>query len=629
MSGIVGIVQQSGPVDRKLLTEMTDYLAFRGPDAQKTWCDGTVGFGHALLSTSRGAEKELQPASLDGEVWITADARLDARAELIAELEAKGCPKLNGATHAQLILHAHQVWGDECVAHLLGDFVFAIWDGRRRKLFCARDHLGIKPFYYAHLTDSLAFSNTLNCLRFHPGVSDQLNELAIADFLLFEANQDVATTAFANIRRLPPAHTLTLSEGVLRIARYWTLPVDGSIHFRRASECLERFQELLCSAVVDRTTDSVGVMMSGGLDSTTVAAAAKGMFGPRSLPIDLQAYTVVYDRLIPDQERHYTGLAARALGIPVHFMALDRYELFERWDQWGVCSPEPASSPLAAISFDCLQMISANHRVALTGYGGDPALSTSLSACFAKLLRQRKFGTALAGLLRYLTTEGRLSRLYLGTRLRILRSKFQKGDSYPPWLSRDFSSRLDLLHRWEQLGGVESADRRLLEGAPRPEAYEATASPFWPSLFEGHDPGVACVPLEFRHPFFDLRLLRFLLSLPALPWCADKQLLRKAMRGVFPDEIRLRRKSPAAGDAVVELMRRSQRCWRDLIAPSPQLANYVDWSRVPEPSGERDDEQLWVSLRPFSLNLWLNSSYLTHHTPERGRPSSFVPLSYI
>jgi len=628
MSGIVGIVQQSAPIDRKLLEEMTDFLAFRGPDAQKTWCEGAVGFGHALLCTAREGRKERQPASLDGEVWITADARLDARTELIAELEAKGLPKLNGATQAQLILYAYQVWGDECVAHLLGDFVFAVWDGRRRRLFCARDHLGIKPFYYAHLGDLLAFSNSLNCLRLHPGVSDRLNDLTIADFLLFEENQDVTTTAFADIGRLPPAHILTWSEGALRVARYWTLPVDGPSHFGRASEYVEHFRELLRTAVADRTPDSVGVMMSGGLDSTTVAAAAKGVLAARALSFDLQAYAVVYDRLIPDQERHYTGLAAKALSIPVHFMALDRYELFERWDQWGVCSPEPAISPLAAISFDCLQAISANHRVVLTGFGGDPLLSTSLSAYFAKLLRQRKFGAAMAGLARYLTTEGRLSRLYLRTRLRILRSRFQRTGSYPPWLSRDLASRLDLPHRWKQLSDAESVDRALLEDAPRPEAYEATISPFWPSLFEDYDPGVSCVPLDFRHPFFDLRLLRFLLSLPALPWCADKQLLRTAMRGVFPDEIRLRRKSPAAGDAVVERMRRSRRCWKDLIAPSPQLANYVDWSRVPEPSGERDDEQLWVNLRAFSLNLWLNSSYLFRRTPERGGPSS-VLLSYI
>ncbi len=624
MSGIVGIVQKSAvPLDQKLLQELTEYLAFRGPDALRTWCDGSVGFGHALLRTTRESPADHQPASLDGEVWITADARLDARAELILELEAKGRPKLNTATDAQLILHAYQVWGNDCVAHLLGDFVFAIWDSRLQRLFCARDHLGVKPFYYAHLADSLAFSNTLNCLRLHPGVSERLNDLAIADFLLFEENQDVTITVFADILRLPPAHILTWSEGALRVTRYWTLPVDGPSHFRRASECVERFQELLRVAVADRVTDSVGVMMSGGLDSTTVAAAAKGVLEARSLPADLQAYTAVYDRLVPDQERYYTGLAARALGIPVHFMVLDRYELFERWEKMGARSPEPASSPLAAAAFDQLQMISANHRVVLTGFGGDPALSTSLSAYFAKLLRKRKFVPAVAGLARYLTAEGRLSRLYLRTRLRILLSKIQERSLYPPWLSRDFSSRLQLEERWEQFNSAESPDRRLLEDSPRPEAYEATASSFWPGLFEEYDPGVTCVPLDFRHPFFDLRLLRFLLSLPALPWCADKQLLRTAMHGVFPDEIRLRRKSPVASDPIVELIRRSHRRWKDSIAPSPQLDSYVDWSRVPELSGERDAEKMWLTLRALSLNFWLQVYSHTLPAPERA-DRSFV-----
>ena len=605
MSGLVGIVQQSVPIDQKLLTEMTDYLAFRGPDAQNTWCQGTVGLGHALLSTTQKLENEYQPASLDGEIWITADARLDARAELIAELEAKGCPKLDGATSAQLILYAYCVWGDECVAHLLGDFVFAIWDSRKRRLFCSRDQLGVKPFFYASLRGSLAFSNTLNCLRLHPDVSDRLNDVAIADFLLFEENQDVSTTAFADIRRLPPAHTLTWSDGTLRIARYWTLPVVGPSYFARASECVARFRDLFNTAVADRTTDSVGVMMSGGLDSTTVAAAAKGCFGTHSLPLDIQAYTAVYDQLIPDQERHYSGIAARALGIPVHFMALDRYQPFERWEQPGVCPPEPSSSPLAAASFDCFQVIATKHRVVLTGHGGDPALSTSLSAHFAKLFRQRKFAAALLGLARYLTTKGRFSRLYLRTRLHILRTKLQTDDSYPPWFSRDFSSRCDLLHRWQQLSNAEPVDQHLLEDAPRPEAYREMFSPSLPGQFEDYDAGVTCMPLDIRHPFFDLRLLRFLLSLPALPWCADKQLLRMGTGGVLPDDIRFRRKSPAAGDAVVELVRRSRKRWKGSIVLSPQLASYVDWNRVPEPWAVRDNEQSWITLRAFALNLWL------------------------
>src|SRR5439155_8594613 len=104
---------------------------------------------------------------------------------------------------------------------------FAIWDGRRRRLFCARDHFGVKPFFYSSSPGSFIFSNTLNALRLHPGVSDALNEPAIGDFLLFDFNQNPATTTFADIQRLPAAHCLTWSaEQGLKIRRYWSLAVD-------------------------------------------------------------------------------------------------------------------------------------------------------------------------------------------------------------------------------------------------------------------------------------------------------------------------------------------------------------------------------------------------------------------
>ena len=205
MSGIVGIINLEGAtVDRQLLQQMTEFMAYRGPDVQDIWVDGNVGFGHALLRTTSESLGEQQPCSLDGEVWITADARIDNRAELIEKLNSS--IDLKTVTDVELILRAYQVWEEDCVKHLLGDFAFAIWDSRVQRLFCARDHFGVKPFYYARVGNSLIFGNTLNGVRIHPQVSDELNDLAIADFLLFGYNQELDTTTFADIQRLPPAH---------------------------------------------------------------------------------------------------------------------------------------------------------------------------------------------------------------------------------------------------------------------------------------------------------------------------------------------------------------------------------------------------------------------------------------
>ncbi len=177
MSGIVGIFRRRGvPVERALLQSLTNFLAYRGPDSQEIWLDeGAVGFGHTMLRATREAAGEHQPTSLGGRLWITADARIDCRDELVEKLDASGRKVELTAPDSELILHGYDVWGDKCVLHLRGDFAFAVWDAVRARLFCARDHFGIKPFFYTAKEDLFLFSNTLNCLRMHPEISDEIN----------------------------------------------------------------------------------------------------------------------------------------------------------------------------------------------------------------------------------------------------------------------------------------------------------------------------------------------------------------------------------------------------------------------------------------------------------------------
>src|SRR5438876_4139153 len=141
MSGLVGMLNLDGAaVDGSLLARMTAYLAFRGPDGQRVQVTKNVGFGHALLRITEESANEAQPFTLDGRRWIVADARVDARQDLIAELRAQGHKEFTSdATDVELILRAYCVWGADCVTHLLGDFTFAVWDELRQALFCARD----------------------------------------------------------------------------------------------------------------------------------------------------------------------------------------------------------------------------------------------------------------------------------------------------------------------------------------------------------------------------------------------------------------------------------------------------------------------------------------------------------
>lgn len=627
MSGIAGIVNLDGaPVDRALLERMTRFMAYRGPDGQEVWQQGPVGFGHALLRATDESATEWQPCSLDGQNWITADARIDARPELIRELQPHGRHCAAAAADCELILHAYAVWGEECVQHLLGDFAFAIWDGRARRLFCARDHFGIKPFCYAQASGSLVFSNTLDAIRLHPLVPGDLNDQAIADFLLFGWNLEFDSTAFSGIFRLPPAHTLAWSEGGLRIRRYWALPLEEPVRYSRPTECVKHFQELLRTAVSDRLrTSSVGVLMSGGLDSTSVAATAKELLSRRPSGYDLRAHTAI-DEEASDEEGHYAGLVAGALGIPIHYLSTGGYNLFERCEEPEFRQPEPADFSVQATGVDLYRQAASHGRVLLTGQGGDPIFHPQSWPYIAWLAKHSEWVQLAREVGGYILSHRTIPPPLIGlrTRLRRMLRLPIRQSPYPTWLHPEFESRMRLRDHWNDY------QKTILHPASshptRPGAYEELTHSFWPHNFESEDAGMTHFPLEVRHPLFDLRLVRFVLALPPVPWCVDKKLLRLAMSGVLPEVVRRRPKSPLAQDPALELLKRSKTEPLDGFEFAKALDRYVDRDRFPQLTSQTNPLRLFVDLRAISLNYWLQSNALFQYKMAgeayyEGRPS--------
>jgi asparagine synthase (glutamine-hydrolysing) len=604
MSGIVGMVNFDGaPVDRQRLRRMTEAMSYRGPDAQEVWCDGPVGLGHTMLRTTFEAQREAQPCTLDERVWIVADARVDARAELIQRLQAKGRDVAPTATDAELVLHAYQAWGEDCVRYLLGDFCFAIWDAPLRKLFCARDHFGVKLFYYARTAHGLVFSNTLNCLRAHPAISARLNEPAIGDFLLFGYNPVLSTTTFSDIQRLPPAHELTLTEGFLHVKRYWTLPVEGdTLCYPSAGDYVERFNELMRAAVKDRLrADRVGILLSGGLDSPTLAAAACELRARGEVTSEMRAYCCVYNRA-PDEERRYAGAVAAALGMPIEFFALDDYPLFGNWYDSAPGDPEPYDGPLNAVNYDLLCRIAADRRVVLYGEDGDALLA---SASVVDMLKSESVAKVARDVSRYLWSFRRRPPFGLGflTKAKEILGQTPR-QAYPLWLDQEFAARLDLPSRWHAELNPQPEKIPPLRAAP----YLRLTDPLWQTVFESIDPGVTLVPVEHRLPFLDLRVIEFALALPPLPWRVDKQLLRSAMRGVLPDEICLRPKTPLAFDPYQAPLQRPEARWIDGFKPVAELSKFVNLAKVPNlTGGGYIADRSHIHLRPLILNRWLQT----------------------
>jgi len=603
MSGLVGVLNlDASPVDRTLLDRMTEYLAFRGPDGQRVSVSGNIGLGHAHLAIDDDADDDVQPFTLDGSRWIVADARVDAREDLIAELNARAAGEVaSDATDAELILRAYCLWGEDCVRHMIGDFCFAVWDEPQRRLFCARDHLGVKPLFYAHVGSTVIVSNTLDCIRLHPAVSDRLHDPAIGDFLLFGANEDVETTTFRDIARLPAGHSIAWTNTMRTRRRYWTLPIDEAISFPRADDYTERFIELLQLALRDRLrTRRVGVLMSGGIDSTTLAAAALTVLRERSAECSLQAITSVYDRLVPDSDRGLAGLVADHLRIPIHYDVRDDETSILDWDRVSVRTPEPIANPpgfAAAVAFS--KNMAPVARVFLYGEGPDDALRYEWRPYLWHLTRDRRLSSLVRALWGDLVMHPRVP-LWSSIRhvANVSSRRTEWRETLPAWLNEEFALRCGLRDRWD----IRRRNRPQRHPF-RPAAYDAFFASQWQSLFEDCDINGALSHTETRHPYLDVRLLRYMLALPPMPWCRNKLIVRRSMRASLPDAVLRRKKtSLRVNPDFVRVVRHGL----PRLVPAPDLLEYVDPRKMP--SVPRSALELRRVLRPLGLNYWLQDA---------------------
>lgn len=608
MSGIAGIVNFEGePVRRPSVQPMVDALLVRGSDRQGVWGDGNVCLVHTASPATDGP-REQQPYTLDGEVWIVADARVDGREALARELSARTGQRLDEATDVELILRSYMAWGSGCADRLLGDFAFAVWDGRSRRLFCARDHFGVKPFYYARSQGALIFSNTLRCVLAHPAVTDALHDVGIADFLLFGYNKDEEATAFADVKRLAAGSSLAAGDGRVERRSYWHLPVEEPLRYRRGEAYVEHFRELFDRAVSDRLRASpAGVLMSGGLDSTSIAATAHAVLSRRGGPFDLHAFTTGYQGSIPDTERRYGALLAEQLGMSHHFIPADGYTLYEGWERGARLPPQPTDHSLPAVFGAVFAAVARHAPVVLTGMGGDPALFPSQRFPLALIPRGHLL-SSLAQVARFAAARKQLPPLYLRTTLRRRLGQYPAARTYPPWVAGAFARRLELRARWE---AMEKA-ARATEHPWRPEAYRLLQRGFWQHLFENHfDAAATGQPVEVGHPYFDVRLLTFLLRVPPLPWFIRKEIVRQATRDRLPEAIRLRPKTTLAANPLWSLLEEKGRGWVERAVRAPSVQGYVDAGKYLDAYDARRDLATFQSpllTRPLSLAIWLRQA---------------------
>ena len=608
MSGIVGILNLDGAsVDIQLLTALTRSLDFRGPDADGMWVRDCIGLGHTHLVTD-GERPLCGPVSLDGRLWVTADARLDARDSLVRNLRAKGEHVSTSASDAELILRAYRVWSSRCLDHLAGDFAFAIWDAELERLLMARDPLGLKQLYHAVIDDTVVFSNTLDCVRLHPAVSSRLNELAVADYLLFGNNEDDGSTTFADIRRVRPGHVIEadVRRGVLAERSYWTFDYPSPLRFRRESEYVEQFRDVLRLAVEDRVRgSSCAIFLSGGIDSSAIAAMAQEVLARRDSRSGLSALTWVYDRLVPHDEGHYAELVARHLGISLCRFSADDFAWFERLGERDYRTPEPFDDPGYALSVELYRAVARQSRVVLYGEDGDALFQMpSLSS----MLHSRPFTDVARDIARFVRARRARPPLGLGI-LGFARRRASANAKFPEWLNPD------LVRKWSLRERFRSVWDRWRESGHTGRTFvpERFTQPFCQSIWASLDAGFTGRRLDVRLPLLDLRVIRYVLAVPPFQWYQGKRLLRAAMSGLLPGEVLERPKTPVRGFWEARLRQPELASIMKTMTAVPELSDFVRPEAIPAFDSGAPVVDAWSNLRPWLLNQWL-----THARPAGG-----------
>src|SRR3989449_1054025 len=343
MSGIAGLWRLGGqPVEPAELESMTARLAHRGPDGTGAWREGPVALGHGMLHTTPESLREQQPlVGTRGDLVLAADARIDNRGELCSLL-----PAPSDATDADLILAAYERWDETCPEHLLGDFAFAIWDAREQRLFCARDHFGVKPFYYHHRLGRLfAFASEIKGLLALPDVPRRLNETRVADYLV-PLLEDKEITFYEEIVRLPPAHWMTVDREGIRRQEYWSLDPEREIRLGSDDEYAAAFREIFTEAVRCRLRSAfpVGSMLSGGLDSSSIVCVARELLAQGGCPRP-HTFSAVFDDVPECDERRYIETVLSGGGVEPHLIRGDKVNPVERLEQDLVQQDEPFYAP--------------------------------------------------------------------------------------------------------------------------------------------------------------------------------------------------------------------------------------------------------------------------------------------
>jgi len=552
MSGITCIFRRDGKgVDPADIKKMNDEIAHRGPDGSRVWCEGPVAFGHQMLHTTPESLHEILPSEdKESGLVITADARIDNREELAAML---GIEDMEYVSDSYFILKAYQEWGEKCPDNLLGDFAFAIWDKNNKTLFCARDHMGVKPFYY-YLSDKIFYFATEPKALLHSVENiNKLNKNKIAEHLV-GIFLDREKTFYENIIRLPAAHILKLDLYKVKKNKYWEFYRDKEIQLDSDEDYVKSFLEIFRTAVQcrSRTAFPIGSLLSGGLDSSSIVCNAEKIIRENGDP-PLKTFSAIFEEVPECDEQFYIKKILKGCDLEPYFINVDQISLFSDVDDILWHLDEPLNGHNHYIIWHLFRYAQKkNIRVIFDGHGGDNTIIYN-----ERFLMDHFFSLHWRkGIVELIKRSENIQvnffmiffRSFL---LPITPIFFVKVLSLFPF-NIGMIEKFDLLSK--SLIQETNIIKRYYQQKLRPYKAARKTNDFHRYIInsgnlqyflELKDKLAAANTMEARYPFYDKRLIEFCLALPhnqinASGW--DRIIMRHAMKDILPSEVQWRKK---------------------------------------------------------------------------------------
>ncbi|HWB74352.1 MAG TPA: asparagine synthase (glutamine-hydrolyzing) [Nannocystaceae bacterium] len=608
MCGIAGIV---GDNDRALLDRMTDTLAHRGPDGRGVYVGEGWAFGHrrlAVIDLGGGA----QPMHAhDGALTITFNGEIYNYVELREQLRRLG-HRFVSDSDTEVVLEAYREWGDGMLVHLNGMFAFGLWDHAQKRMLVARDHVGVKPLYYAASNGRLAFGSEPKALLACPWVSRALDPVALdayVDLLYIPPPRSI----FAGLRQLPPAHKLVWHAGVVTVERWWdALPaIDDRLDLEGWAEVVE---PVLRDAIVLQTRADVplGAFLSGGLDSSTIVAvlAEHGSQPVETFCVGYGEEGKSYD------ERAMAKVVARHFATNHHEVVLD-VDVLSGLEAMVRGFDEPFGSPTALLSSALSKFTRGSVTVALAGDGGDE-LFGGYPRYRGMMLAERTSGLPPAvyalGDRLVQGREAAVARSYRRWARQFLAgAALDPAERYAAWVGYMSASDRDALYTDELCARIREGGRvapvvddfrRPARGDAAERAAYADLHGFLPeNVLRGSDRMSMAWGLELRVPLVDPRLVELAMQIPSrhrLGVLASKRVLRKIAKKLLPREISKRGKLGFNAPLGVWLRKDLDRLVSEWLAP--ELVAQRGWFR-PDAIATIVHEHR-AGLRDHGLRLW-------------------------